>query len=142
AGIAPGLPPLLRRKPSDGYEMLLVVGRIEPADLDVASALGCVHEAAVAQVDADVRELLLVLKEDEVSRSGRAGRNLARRAELLLRRPRHGKTGLRERVVDEAAAVETVFRARAAIAVGRADESDCELRNGFAERERRGFVAA
>ena len=48
-------------------------------------------EPAVAQVDADVRELFLVLEEQKVAFRGLRERDLARRAELRLRDARHGK---------------------------------------------------
>src|SRR5690606_28251015 len=117
----------LRREPPDRDEMLLVVGRVEPAYLDAAPALRRMGEAAAAEGDADVRQLLLVLKEDEVARSGRARRDVSCRAGLLLRRARHGEARVGEGVVVEPAAVDSLFRARAAVAIRRADERDRKL---------------
>src|SRR5690606_20260326 len=65
ASAKPGPP--LGREPPDADQMLLVVRRVERADLDAAPAFRRVHEPAAAEVDADVRQLLLVLKEHEIA---------------------------------------------------------------------------
>ncbi len=78
----------------DRDEMLLVVRRVEARDRDVLAARGRVHEASVAQIDADVRQLRLILEEHEIAGVRFADRDLARGAEQLLRRARNAIAGL------------------------------------------------
>src|SRR5262252_6928309 len=87
-GAATGGSETRRQQATDRDELLLVVRRVEPRDADSLAALGGVHEQPVAEVDADVRELRLVLEEHEITGVRVRERDLVRSPELILGRPR------------------------------------------------------
>src|SRR5690606_16689875 len=105
-------------------------------------------ETAVTQVDADVGQPALILKEHEIAFARRFERYLLRGLEEVDRVARHRQPRARIRVEDEAAAVEALLRARAAVAIRHADHlrrDPCDraarrVRRAIAPR-RRGSVA-
>src|SRR5688572_28747731 len=103
--------------------MLLIVGHVEAADGDVLPGRGRVHEEPVAEVDADVRELRLILEVHEIAGICVADGYLARGPEKLLIRPRYAIAGLPIGVVNESATVEALEGVGAAVAIARADHA-------------------
>jgi len=98
-------------------------------------------EPTMAQVDADVRQFLLVPKEHEVAFRRLRERNLARSLVLRLRCARHGLAVRRVGVINEAAAVEASVRIGATVAVRHADHCERTLGNRIPHRVRRGLRA-
>src|SRR5690606_42151019 len=85
-------------QPPDADEMPPVVGGVERRDAHRAARRRRMHETAVAEIDADVREVALVLEEDEVARARRLERYLLGRLEQVDRVARHREPGARVRV--------------------------------------------
>src|SRR3954470_4061253 len=104
--------------------MLFPVWSVEAVGAHVLARGGRVHEAAVAEVDADVRVLLAFLVEEhEVAALQARAADVARAVALLVRAARQRDAGLPVAEEDEPAAIETGRRG-AAEAVGLADHLD------------------
>jgi len=79
------------------------------------------HESPIAEIDAYVRQLRLILEEHDIARLRVRERDFFGRAKLIARRPWHRHAGLRKAVMHQPAAVEPRRRCRAAVAVTNAD---------------------
>src|SRR5512138_3679450 len=101
-------PRFLVVEPPGSRESLTVVRVVETRLDDVASRLRCVHEAAVTDIDADVRDIAAARDEPEehqVAGAQFARRNTASSRELRGRGAWHDDAFARVDVADEAAAV-------------------------------------
>src|SRR5262245_12203270 len=117
----------------------LIVERVDGDRLALARR---VHEAMIADVDADVVDLAAVdLEEHQVAALELAALHFLRFPGLLARSARHGEPHLLMRVEHEAAAVETLARG-AAVAIARALQREREVREGVAGWERFGRAGA
>src|SRR5262249_8412798 len=115
-------------------DVLVPVRRVEPVAPHPLARGGCVHELAVADVDADVRVFLAFLvEENEIAAAQLRHLDAMGGRALVVRAARKLATRLRVAPLHQAAAVEAGRGAGASVAIRLADELRGVLRGAIAD---------
>jgi hypothetical protein len=106
---------------------------VEARDRDVLAGTRGMHEAAVAEVDADVVHAALATEEDQVAgdQFGAVGDELAVLGHVAGHAWQFDAQRIAEDIADQAAAVETIVRIGAAPAIRRAEQGECLLQHAL-----------